>query len=185
MELTKDLYQLFNNFEKKEYERGDIIFSTNQECTKIGFILKGHIKITSITYFEKEETISSLKANDIFGNMLIFSTHPYFLGDAIAEKKSTIIFINKKQLIDLLKENQTFLELFLKEITDNAIAIKQQNKLLAHKNIKDRILYYFNNLSIQQNTKIIKIPSITHLSLELSLPRPSVSRELTNLFISF
>ena len=66
-------------------------------------------------------------------------------------------------------------------MSDNAIDIKQQNKLLAHKNIKDRILYYFNTLSAKQNSKTIIVPSITKLALKLSLPRPSVSRELTNL----
>lgn len=181
MKINNELIKLFDKYEKKEYNRGDIIFSTNEECNKIGIILKGHIIITSITYQEKEETISSLYENEVFGNFLIFSSHPFYLGDIIADKKSTIVFITKNELLYLMKNNNIFMNEFLKEMSDNAIDIKQQNKLLAHKNIKDRILYYFNTLSAKQNSKTIIVPSITKLALKLSLPRPSVSRELTNL----
>ena len=181
MKQDNNLLLFLKNYKTFDYERGDIIFTNNEECTSVGFVIKGAIKITSITFLEKEETISYIKENEMFGNALIFSSNPHYLGDVIAEKKSTIIFINKKELIKLLQTNESFLNLFLKEISDKSIKIKKQNKLFAHKNIKDRILFYLKEISNQQRSSTIYITSITKLSLELSLPRPSVSRELSNL----
>ena len=64
-------------------------------------------------------------------------------------------------------------------VADKSIAIKLQAKLLSHKNIEDRIMYYLNTLSEEKNYVYIK--SVTDLSKILSLPRPSVSRSLSNL----
>ena len=112
---------------------------------------------------------------------MIFSSSPYYLGNIIATVKTTICFITKNDLIKELTQDPQLLESYINVISDKAIQIKQQNKLLAHKNIRDRILYYFITLSKQQNSNIIQLPTITKLSNELSLPRPSVSRELTNM----
>ena len=143
--------------------------------------MNGSIKISTITYFEKEEIISILEPGDVFGNVLIFSNNPFYLGDIIANKKSTVVIISKKQLINLLQSNNFFLEIYLNEVAETSLAIKQQNKLLLHKSIKDRLLYYFSSLSRKQLSKTIIIPNISKLSMYLSLPRPSVSRELTKL----
>jgi Mn-dependent DtxR family transcriptional regulator len=66
----------------------------------------------------------------------------------------------------------------MKVICDEAVKIKQQSKLLAHKNIRDRIMYY---LMSNQKDKKVYIKSVTNLSNILSIPRPSISRELSNM----
>ena len=181
MKLSNDVLNLLSQYKTITYNTGDIIFSSFEKCESIGIILSGLVKITTITYMEKEETISLLEKHDVFGNVLIFSEDPYYLGDIIAEKKTTVVLITKKELINLLQTNQMFLEAYLEELSNTSLFIKQQNKLLIHKNIKDRILYYFSSMAKKQHSKTIKIPSVTKLAMILSLPRPSVSRELTNL----
>ena len=176
-----NLDQLINKYPHITYLRNQLIYSEGDKCSKIGIIIEGEIKISTITHLEKEETFTIVKKGDIFGNSLIFSSSPYYLGNIIANQKTTICFIDKNSLIFELSSNPTLLESYINIISDKTIRIKQQNKLFAHKNIRDRILYYFVMLSKQQNTNIIKLPTITKLANELSLPRPSVSRELSNM----
>lgn len=175
------LEQLNNKYPTITYNKNQIIFSEGEKCTKIGIIIEGEITISTITHLEKEETFTIVKKGDIFGNSLIFSSTPYYLGDIIATQKTTICFINKDDLIKELSNDPILLESYINTISDKAIRIKQQNKLLAHKNIRDRILYYFTLQAKKQDSIIIKLPSITKLSTELSLPRPSVSRELSKM----
>ena len=175
------LNELINKYPKTTYEKNQIIFEEGTICSKIGIIIEGEIKISTITHLEKEETFTIVRKNDIFGNSLIFSSMPYYLGDIIALTKTTICFIKKQDLIKELSNNPSLLESYIKLISDKTIEVKQQNKLLAHKSIRDRILYYLSVLSKKQQTKVVQIPSITKLSNDLSLPRPSVSRELKNL----
>ena len=173
--------QLLNNFPKQTFERGEIIFNEGEACEKIGIIESGDIKITTITIQDHEETISYLASGEVFGNNLIFSSHPFFLGDVVCEKKASIIFITKKQLLNLFQTNEPFLAAYLAEMSDKAIAIKQQQKLMTHKNLADRLMYYLWMQSKKTNSNIIAIPSITKLAIELSIPRPSLARIIKKL----
>ena len=69
--------------------------------------------------------------------------------------------------------------IFIKEYLNQILKEKEINKLFIHKNIRDRILYYFNNE--QKKKGHVTIKSIADLARILSLPRPSVSREISKL----
>ena len=50
-----------------------------------------------------------------------------------------------------------------------------------HKNIEDRLIYYFKIESNRFNSSKICIDSVSNLARILSLPRPSVSRSLSKM----
>ena len=115
----------------------------------------------------------------MLGDLLIFSTNPVYLGDVVAKRKTSVIIISKQKLITLLSTDEEFLNIYMSVICNKAVSIKKQAKLLSHKNIEDRILFYLKLKDTGDH--IIKYDTITNLSMELSLPRPSVSRSLSNL----
>lgn len=173
--------ELYQNYKTKEYKKNQIVFHEGEQCKYICFVNYGALTISTITTNEKEETIQTLKDGDLFGDLLIFSNHPIYLGDVIVNKKSSITFISKEELIKLFQTDRELLLTFLNIASNKTQKIKQQNKLLAHKSIPDRLLYYFSLISKEQKSKVIKIPKITQISLELSLPRESVSRVIKEL----
>ena len=122
------------------YKKGDIIFNEGHVCDKIGYIEKGEVSIVTSTYTEKEETITYLKSNDTFGDILLFSSNNLYLGNAICEKDCIIRFFTKNNLEVLFKDS-IFLNKFLKVVTNKALTLKKENKLLKHKNIRDRIMH--------------------------------------------
>lgn len=175
--LTKEEYK--NYVEIKNYYKNDIVFSEGILCNYIGIILEGKIIISTITCNNNEEIINLITSNQVFGNNLIFSDSPYFLGNIISESNSKIAFISKINLKKIFKENDEFLYAFLGLISNQVLIEKNKNKLLVHKNIRDRLLYYFD---IEKKKKgHIKIKSLADLARILSLPRPSVSREIYKL----
>lgn len=165
--------------EIKEYNKNEVIFSEGLLCNYIGIIEEGKIIISTITYNDKEEVINLLNRDQIFGSNLIFSSSPYFLGDIISLTNSKILFINKNNLMTLFKNNEKFLFKYLELISNQVIKEKNKTKVLVHKNIRDRILYFIINESKRKGQ--VKIKSIADLARELSLPRPSVSREIYKL----
>lgn len=175
--LTKE--EINKYIEVKEYNKNEIVFSEGLLCNYIGIIESGKILISTITYNDKEEVINLLQPNHIFGNNLIFSSSPYFLGDIISLTNSKILFINKSNLLTLFKNNEKFLCKYLELISNQIMKEKNKAKVLVHKNIRDRILYYITNESKRKGQ--VKIKSIADLARELSLPRPSVSREIYKL----
>lgn len=165
--------------EIKKYNKNEIIFSEGLLCNYIGIIIHGNIVISTITNNYKEEIINLITDNQIFGNNLIFSSSPYFLGNIIALNNCEIAFISKTNLTNIFKNNEKFLLKYLELVSDSILEEKGKNKLLLHKNIRDRILYYFNNE--QKKKGHVRIKSIADLARILSLPRPSVSREIYKL----
>ena len=170
---------ILNNsfFIKKDFLKNSILFNQDELCDKVCYIIEGYVTIKTYTYGEKEETIINLKSGSWFGDILVFSSNPKYLGIAICQTNCKVAYISKNSLI-LLFNDKTFLNYYLNQICDKSLFFKQQNKLFKHKNIRDRIICYFEQNS---SNKVIEISSITFLSNELSLPRPSVSRELSKM----
>ena len=74
-----------------------------------------------------------------------------------------------------MQNNKSFLECYINLIAEKTIKFTIKTKLLSHKNIRSRIIYYLeiNKYSIKKN--------ISFLAKELVLPRPSVSREISKM----
>lgn len=156
-------------------KQNQTLFHEGEECKSIFIIIEGQITILNYSLNGNEEIISILNKNDVFGNALIFSNNNHYLGEIIATKPTKLAIINKNELIYLLQKNKLFLECYINLIAEKTIKFTIKTKLLSHKNIRSRILYYLeiNNYSIKKN--------ISFLAKELVLPRPSVSREISKM----
>ena len=97
--LSKKEHQLVKGY---QIAKGNIIFHEGDACESIGIIISGKVDIVSYSFQGREMLINSLKAGEIFGNNLIFSSSPIYKGDVIAKEKSVIAFINKENLVSLL-----------------------------------------------------------------------------------
>ncbi len=157
------------------FEQNQTLFHEGEECKSIFIIIEGQITILNYSLNGNEEIISILNKNDVFGNALIFSNNNHYLGEIIATKPTKLAIINKKELLFFLQNNKSFLECYINLIAEKTIKFTIKTKLLSHKNIRSRILYYLeiNNYSIKKN--------ISFLAKELVLPRPSVSREISKM----
>lgn len=175
-----NILNLLNQKEKEKIsylnlKQNQILFHEGEECKSIFIIIEGQITILNYSINGNEEIISILNKNDVFGNALIFSNNNYYLGEIIATKPTKLAIINKNELISLLQNNKSFLECYINLIAEKTIKFTIKTKLLSHKNIRSRIIYYLeiNNYSIKKN--------ISFLAKELVLPRPSVSREISKM----
>lgn len=175
-----NILNLLNQNEKEKIsylnlKQNQILFHEGEECKSIFIIIEGQITILNYSLNGNEEIISILNKNDVFANALIFSNNNYYLGEIIATKPTKLAIINKNELISLLQNNKSFLECYINLIAEKTIKFTIKTKLLSHKNIRSRIIYYLeiNNYSIKKN--------ISFLAKELVLPRPSVSREISKM----
>lgn len=170
--------EIKTNIRYLNFEPNQVVFNEGNDCSGIGIVIEGEILIKTYTYNVKEEIITVIKENKLYGQYLLFSNNNKYLGIGITTRKTKVAYISKNNLLNLLSNNKKFLESYMKIICDEAVKIKQQAKLLAHKNIRDRIMFYL--ISYNKDKKIY-IKSVTTLANILSIPRPSVSRELTNM----
>ena len=175
---------LLNVLSKKEHKlvqgyqvtKNSIIYHEGDLCENIGIVVSGKIDIASYSFEGKEQIINSLKAGDVFGNNLLFSSEPVYRGDVIAKEKSVIAFINKENLIYLLQNNQDFLNLYLKAQSDKAKVLTARIQLLSFTNAEERLFYYAS-----KNNGVIVFKNVTTLAATIGVQRETLSRLLTSL----
>ena len=175
---------LLNVLSKKEHQmvkgyqiaKGNIIFHEGDACESIGIIISGKVDIVSYSFQGKEMLINSLKAGELFGNNLIFSSSPIYKGDVVAKEKCVVAFINRENLIYLLQNNKEFLELYLQAQSDKAKLLTGRIQLLSFPNAEERLFYYAS-----KNHNVIEYKNVTTLAATIGVQRETLSRLLTSL----
>ena len=171
--LTKKEHQLVKGY---QIAKGNIIYHEGDVCENIGIVISGKIDIISYSFEGKEQLINTLKAGEIFGNNLLFSSEPLYRGDVVAKEKSVVAFINKENLVFLLQNNAEFLNLYLKAQSDKAKALTARIQLLSFTNAEERLFYYAS-----KNDGVINFKNVTSLAATIGVQRETLSRLLTNL----
>ena len=171
--LSKKEHKLVNGY---QVTKNSIIAHEGDVCENIGIIVSGKIDIVSYAFKGKEMLLNSLKAGDIFGNNLIFSSDPVYRGDVIAKEKCVIAFINKENLVSLLQNNQDFLKLYLQAQSDFGKSLNARIQLLSFTNAEERLFYYAS-----KNDNVIIFKNVTALAAQIGIQRETLSRLLTSL----
>ena len=166
------------NGKVKTYEKNDLIFNEGDKCNYVCIVTNGAVKISTTSSLYNEFIISTIKSGESFGENLIFSERPFYLGDIIATKKTSILFISKKEYLKYVSEN---LEEFLQENSKRYLLLQQRTKILLQKSIREKILFYLISKYNSTNSLDIKITSKEELAKYLNIERPSLSRELIKL----
>lgn len=171
--LTKKEHKLVKGY---QVTKNSVINHEGDLCENVGVIISGKVDIVSYSFQGKEQILNSLKAGDIFGNNLIFSSEPIYRGDVIAKEKCVIAFINKENLIYLLQNNQEFLTLYLKAQSDFGKSLNSRIQLLSFTNAEERLVYYAS-----KNDNVIVFKNVTTLAAQIGIQRETLSRLLTSL----
>ena len=169
--LSKQEHKLVKGY---QVAKGSTIYHEGDVCENIGIIISGKIDIVSYSFQGKELLLNSLKAGDIFGNNLLFSSEPVYRGDIVAKEKCVIAFINKDNLVSLLQNNKEFLSLYLKAQSDMGKALNARIQLLSLVNAEERLFYYAS-----KSNNVIIFKNVTTLAATLGVQRETLSRLLT------
>ena len=171
--LTKKEHKLVKGY---QVTKNSVINHEGDLCENVGVIISGKVDIVSYSFQGKEQILNSLKAGDVFGNNLIFSSEPIYRGDVIAKEKCVIAFINKENLLYLLQNNQEFLTLYLKAQSDFGKSLNARIQLLSFTNAEERLVYYAS-----KNDNVITFKNVTTLAAQIGIQRETLSRLLTSL----
>ena len=129
--LNKDEYDKY--IELKQYNKNEIIFSEGLVCNYIGVVLEGQLLISTITLNDKEEVINIINKNCVFGNNLIFSSSPIFLGNIISQTNSRIAFISRNNLKLIFKDNKEFLYKYMELLSDQILRKRSRQTMLCNR----------------------------------------------------
>ena len=169
------LFTLLSENEKKlgrlvKYKKGQILFNEDEECSYVGIVIKGELKIVSFTLSGSEVIYNIVRENEMFGNNLLFTESPYYKGHVLASVDGEVILFTKDNLLKILQSNVAFLEAYLSFQAEFSKRLNKTIKLLSLTSAEERFLYY-----LKRNNPL-KIKSISSLAESLYLSREATSR---------
>jgi CRP/FNR family cyclic AMP-dependent transcriptional regulator len=96
-----------------ELRKGEAIFSQGDPATAIFYVQKGRVRISVISKAGKEATVALLGAGNFLGEECIAAPNVHRVTTATALADSTILRIERNEMIRVLHEEQAFSEVFV------------------------------------------------------------------------
>ncbi|MCP3925519.1 MAG: Crp/Fnr family transcriptional regulator [Desulfobacterales bacterium] len=141
----------------KDYSRGETIFSEGDEGNGFYITKSGSVKIFKLSFEGKEQILHIYGAGEPFGEVAVFTGIP-FPANAVALKKSTVLFFEGKKFTELLIKDPS---LSLNLLGVLSIRLKQftvQVENLSLKEVPGRLAEHLIWLSNdQKNTKEVTL----------------------------
>jgi CRP-like cAMP-binding protein len=97
---------------EQKYKRGQTIFHQGDEADAVYFIEKGKVHITVASKQGKEGVIAILEPGQFFGEGCL-AGQPLHMATASAMAEAVVIRIEKQTMIDLLRDQPDFSQLFM------------------------------------------------------------------------
>lgn len=165
----------------KNYSKNDIIKNEGEICDSIGIIISGNIYISNILNNYNEFIITKLKDNEMFGESLIFSKKNKYPGSVIASSSCKIAFLKKNKFLQLLSIDEDFKLYYLQFISNRFIEMQNRLKILSQPSISEMFLYYLKIELKKSDNNYVIVKSISDVAEYLNVPRPSLSRTISQL----
>jgi CRP/FNR family cyclic AMP-dependent transcriptional regulator len=106
------------------FKRAEIIFSQGTQAASVMYIQEGGVKITALSAAGKEAIIAILGPGDFFGEGCL-AGQPVRMGNATALTPSTVLVIDKKEMLNVLHEQHDLSDLFINFVLTRNIRIEE------------------------------------------------------------
>ncbi len=166
---------------KKSFNKDDILFHQDELCAEVNILIKGEIMMINYDEEGHESIFNVMEPGSFFGNNLLFSSHPYYLGHIIGVTNGQYLCLRKDDLITLLHSNKEFFHLYMQIIADKTINVTKRLKIMSIQNATQRFIAFLEYKD--PLNKGFPIISVTKLAKELSLPRETMSRIISKLIL--
>jgi CRP/FNR family cyclic AMP-dependent transcriptional regulator len=106
------------------FKRAEIIFSQGTQASSVMYIQEGGVKITALSEGGKEAIIAILGPGDFFGEGCL-AGQTVRMGNATALTPSTVLVIDKKEMLDVLHEQHDLSDLFINFVLTRNIRVEE------------------------------------------------------------
>ena len=107
-----------------EYPRGDVIFTQGDPCRHVLYIQKGTVKLSVLSKAGREAVVAMLSAGEFFGEGCL-AGQPVRMGTASATTDSSILLVDKDQMVALLHTQHAMSDRFIAHMLARNIQIEE------------------------------------------------------------
>jgi len=99
-----DLAALATRLRERRYHAGDVIFRKGDSSHGLGVVLQGRVRTVTTSPEGREQVLKVFGPGRTFADIAVFDDEPQ-PAEAIADSESTVVFIPRADLLDLLKRH--------------------------------------------------------------------------------
>src|SRR5512139_2725965 len=107
-----------------EYAREESIFSQGDPCQSVMYIQSGGVKLSVLSKTGREAVVAMLGPGDFFGEGCL-AGQPVRMGTATAVADSTILLVDKEQMVSLLHRQHALSDRFITHMLARNIRIEE------------------------------------------------------------
>jgi CRP-like cAMP-binding protein len=107
-----------------QYASGDAVFTQGDPCTHVLYVQAGGIKLSVLSKSGREAVVAMLGPGDFFGEGSL-AGQPFRMGSATATTPSTILIIDKAEMVDLLHLQHAMSDRFISHLLARNIRIEE------------------------------------------------------------
>jgi len=107
-----------------EYRRDELIFTQGDPCEHVLYIQKGGVKLSVLSTSGREAVVAMLGPSEFFGEGCL-AGQPVRMGSATATTDSTILLVDKDQMVRLLHKQHALSDRFIAHMLARNIRIEE------------------------------------------------------------
>lgn len=170
----------------KNFEPNVNIYEIGEEIQSVGIIIDGIVDIIHTSINGDETIVNRLTKGHTFGNCVSCISNLNNLNDIRSITFSTVLFIDIYKLLRDSNFSYDFrIDLFeniMNSLAQTNMNLNNKIQILSQKTLRDKLITYFELLSIQKGSNVITIPfNREQLACYIGSERSSVCRELSKL----
>ncbi len=108
----------------RQFKRAEIVFSQGSSADSVMYIQAGGVKITALSAGGKEAIVAILGPGDFFGEGCL-AGQPLRMGNATATTFSTVLVIDKKEMLNVLHKQHDLSDLFINFVLRRNIRVEE------------------------------------------------------------
>lgn len=170
---------------KKTFTRGSTVTTYIEKRNQMCILLNGSADLIRYDFNGNKTIIGNFTSGDIFGEAFYpaKTNNELFV---LAKEDSEVLFFIYDNIVHKCKSNCSIHKEFSRNlqmlIINNVVQLNTKIELLSKRNIRDKLLSYFDILSSKKLSKSFTLPfSLTDLADYLSVDRSAMMRELSRL----
>ncbi|MFA6872765.1 MAG: Crp/Fnr family transcriptional regulator [Bacteroidaceae bacterium] len=157
----------------RSYRSNQFIALQGNPCQSLFILCKGTVRTHMTNAEGKQLTIETIEAPRALAPAFIFATENRFPVNIETLTLCEVLVINKSNFLELMHEESSIMQNFLRIISDRSIFLSKKVNSFALQNLKERLLNYLHiHGDIKNQQEVANI---------LGVARPSLARALSEL----
>ena len=184
-QFIKDFTINCSKVQIKKFLKGETITTYIEKRNQLCILISGEADLVRYDFYGHKTIIGHFNEYDTFGEVF-YPTNTNNELFVVAKKNCEVLFYTYDDLEHKCRKNcsfhSTLMSHFSELLLDTIVNLNTRIELLSKRNIRDKLISYFNILSSESMNKTIVIPfSYTDLADYLSIDRSAMMRDIKNL----